>query len=371
MTQLNDTQRACLRQFVDALINQKAARVLIPPYAPQPGFWFGGGNLVQTHDGAIWLSGRYRNHGDSRTGLAAGQRGIECAIFRSDDQAQSFQRVHTWTKSQLSLPDAAVISIEGTSLHQQADGTWELFVSNEKATAYPEALAAFQKPNTGVWSIERLTGPTPEALDPATLTTVLANHDRPAYLHVKDPVVFDAPDGATAMIFCTHPYTWAACNTGLALRSPGSTDWQVQTWELVSRGPAWDVASTRITARLPVPRLGCFADAPPAALYFYDGAECMRPHEESQRANTRPRGYSCEELSGVFFGWDAEFPQVQRLSETSPWFISPWATGSSRYTECLATEAGILTTWQQARADGSQPLVGHFLPQAEIRRILS
>ena len=52
----------------------------------ETGFWFGGGNMVQDHDGTLWLVGRYRNHGDSRTGLGAGERGLELALFRSDDR---------------------------------------------------------------------------------------------------------------------------------------------------------------------------------------------------------------------------------------------------------------------------------------------
>jgi hypothetical protein len=145
----------------------------------------------------------------------------------------------------------------------------------------------------------------------------------------------------------------------------------VQQWEIGSRGPTWDVAATRITNRLPVPQVGLFAQLPACAIYFYDGAECLRSHEENQQARQRPRGYSCEELGGALFGWDSDFPQLSRLSRLEPFFVSPWGTGCSRYVDTLVTRRGILAVWQQSQADQSQPLVGHFLPMAEVERILA
>jgi hypothetical protein len=119
-----------------------------------------------------------------------------------------------------------------------------------------------------------------------------------------------------------------------------------------------------------VPKLGCFADAPDCAIYFYDGAECLRSHEENQRAHSRPRGYSCEELGGALFGWEADFPHMERLSRLAPLFVSPWGTGCSRYADCLITDKGILAVWEQSQPDQSQPLVGHFLPLARVAEIL-
>lgn len=371
MQKLSMTQSTCLKTLLATLIQQEEARILIPPYEAQSGFWFGGGNLVEDHRGSIWLSGRYRNHGDSRTGLEAGQRGLECAIFRSDDQGQSFIKVHSWSKGDLSYPGHNVLSIEGTALHQCIDGSWELFISTEKDMSYPEPLKNFQKPGTGVWTIDRLWGKSLETLDPSTLTPVLENTEHPEYLHVKDPVVFEVPNGDTALVFCTHPFTWASGNTGLALRQPGQNQFQIQTWEVVSRGATWDVASTRITGHLSIPHVGCFADAPACSVYFYDGAECMRSHTENLRAHKRPRGYSCEEISGAFFGWDGVFPQMERLSQLAPLFLSPWGTGCSRYIETLVIEDGILAVWQQSQDDLSQPLVGHFLPMDDVQRILT
>ena len=360
-----------LIQFLTALIDQQKAQVLVPPYANASGYWFGGGNLVPDASGKTWLCGRYRNFGDSRTGLASGTRGLECAILCAHNQSQDFTKICSWSKTDLSYGERSVLSIEGTALHQLPDGTWELFISSEKELAYPDEIASFQKPGTGVWTIDRMTGPAPDQLEPATLEPILENFTRVEYLHVKDPVVYDDAHGNTLLIFCSHPFSWTSSNSGLAVRTPDANHFTVQAWEVVGRGPAWDVAATRITSRLTIPQVGVFADAPPCAIYFYDGAECLRPLEENQRAHSRPRGYSCEEIGGAFFGWDSEFPHMARLSALDPLFISPHGTGCSRYVETMVTADGVWAIWEQGQADESQPLVGHFLPMAEVVRLLS
>ncbi|MEZ5302723.1 MAG: hypothetical protein R3F11_19110 [Verrucomicrobiales bacterium] len=126
-----------------------------------------------------------------------------------------------------------------------------------------------------------------------------------------------------------------------------------------------------MTERLAVPKLGIFADAPDCALYFYDGAECLRPLDENPKAVRRPRGYSCEEIGGVAACADGEFPRLRRLSVNFPLFVSPHGTGCSRYVSAIALEGGIIAAWQQGQADGSQPLVGTFTPMDEVARILS
>jgi hypothetical protein len=122
---------------------------------------------------------------------------------------------------------------------------------------------------------------------------------------------------------------------------------------------------------MPVPQVGRFAGQEPCAVYFYDGAECLRSHEENPLARSRPRGYSCEEIGGAFWGWGGAFPAMQRLSPLRPMFVSPWGTGCSRYVSTLVTGDGILATWEQGQADGSQPLVAHFLSAEQVERMLS
>jgi hypothetical protein len=155
------------------------------------------------------------------------------------------------------------------------------------------------------------------------------------------------------------------------LRKPDGDVFAIQSWEMVPRGASWDVAVTRITSCLFLPSLGVFADSEPVAVYFYDGAECMRSHQENTRAQKRPRGYSCEEIGGAFVGWERAFPKMERLSRLEPLFISPWGTGSSRYVDCLVNNEGVLAIWQQSQQDGSQPLVRNFLPMDVVEEILS
>ena len=360
-----------LVRLAEALVDQEAARVLVEPAVRSEGYWFGGGDLVRDSHGCYWLCGRYRNHGDSRTGVGAGERGLELAVFRSDSPLGPFEKALSFSKQDLSVTGHPVVSIEGASLHLTEMGV-ELFVSTEKAKPYPDAIHAFQKPGTGYWDIDVMSAETVGELDPSRLRPAIGS-ETPATLHVKDPVAFALPgeEEHTALVFCSHPFTWASSNTGLAVREAGESKFQIENFELMPRGAVWDVAATRVTDRLAVPPLGVLADVPPLSLYFYDGAECLRRLDESEQAVSRPRGYSCEELGGLAVGYDETFPSIRRLTVDGPLFVSPHGTGCSRYVSTLVTGDGILATWQQSQDDLSQPLVGHFLPMAEVERLLS
>lgn len=357
-----------LVRLARALVDQERARVLVPPSRDRAGFWFGGGNLVREPGGDLLLIGRYRDAGDSRTGLAQGPRGRELALFRSQDGGRSFGKVRSWSKADFAGRDR-VLSIEGSALWLRR-GRVEVLVSSERDRPYPRAMRSFQKPGTGVWAVDRFSAPSLDELDPGSgLERLLAGRD-PAYLHLKDPSL--SPGfcrGQTLLLYCAHPYTWSSSTSGYAVLArgglrPGSPDF-------LPRGSTWDVAATRVTCRLPVPAVGAFAGLPPSSLYFYDGAECLRPHPAHARAVARPRGYSCEELGGLAWGFDAEFPRLRRLSRLAPLFVSPAGTGCSRYAQVLAeTDGGLFAIWQQSAAGGAQPLVGHRLSAARVERLL-
>jgi hypothetical protein len=360
-----------LINLLTALIDQQAARVLVPPYDASSGYWFGGGNTVRLEDGTLVLCGRYRNFGDSRTGVAAGARGLELALFESKDNGRTFAETGSWSKQDLSHRTGKVLSIEGAALLAAPDGGCELYVSTEKDVAYPEEVKDYQKPTTGVWSIDVFRGDDVNSLDVSAIQPALSEDLEPGYLHVKDPVPYATGNGDTVLVFCDHPFTWTSANTGYATRPADGETFTVQTWQMVGRGPAWDVAGTRITCRMPVPGVGAFADIEPLSVFFYDGLECCRQHEENPTAVKRPRGYSCEELGGALYGFNAEFPSLLRLSRVKPFFVSPWGTGCSRYVDVLASDDGLFATWQQSQEDQSQPLVGHFLDLDQVTRVLS
>ncbi|MEC9124148.1 MAG: exo-alpha-sialidase, partial [Verrucomicrobiota bacterium] len=234
-------------------------------------------------------------------------------------------------------------------------------------------LLTFQKAGTGVWSIDRLSfeEADPAFLSSATLSPVLSSSEG-GTLHLKDPVVFHSAEGSTQLLYCSHPFSWASSNTGLATRSPRGGSFVIQTSNVLSRGPSWDVACVRVTERLALPKVVALADLPSVSLYFYDGAECLRPLEENPNASTRPRGYSCEELGGLAWGFDDEFPKIRRISTDFPCFLSPHASGCSRYVSSIFLGDGsLIAAWQQASPDGAQPLVGNSLSAMEVARILS
>ncbi len=363
-----DPAEAALVALLRELVDQERATVVVPPHAAVDGFWFGAGNaVVDPGDGAVWLVGRYRDSGDSRTGVLAGARGLELALFRSGDDGRSFVKVAAWSKADLSRL-GGVTSIEGSALARRADGGWELFVALEKDEAYPKPVAALQKPGTGVWSIDRLTGPRPDAVDAATQAPCLAGSE-PEALHVKDPVLHR--EGSVTHLYASvHPASWASSNTAWATRDGDDTAFAVRDWQFAPRGPLWDVAVTRVTHRWPVPRNGRFADLPARSVYLYDGAECMRPLDENPMAAARPRGYSCEELGGALWSPDDHPAALRRLSRWAPLFVSPHGTGCSRYLSLVRIGDELVALWQQGQPDGSQPLVAHRLPWARVVALL-
>jgi hypothetical protein len=356
-----------LTQLSKLLIDQDKARVIVAPQQPSTGFWFGGGNMIQDVSGHLWVVGRFRNHGDSRTGLGAGERGLELAIYRSVDNGKTFEKAISFSKADLSSDDAEVLSIEGSALRQTGSGI-ELFVSTEKSgIAYPPGLESYLKPGTGVWTIDRLTASEMTSLCDAKVEPFLSSDD-PRFVHVKDPFI-GQHSGEPCLMFCSHPFCWTSSNTGYVQLSDNGKTLGQPCFDFFPRGFAWDVAMTRGTALMPVPKIGDFSERD-LSLLFYDGGECVRNLDEHQSAVKRPRGYSCEELGGVAYIENGDLHSVERLSVNQPMFISPHGTGCSRYVDVLVTKEGYYATWQQAQADGSQPLVMNFVPIENVRDLL-
>lgn len=357
-----------LKQVARLLIDQTQARVIVPPQNPSSGHWFGGGNMIQASDGTLWLVGRYRNQGDSRTGLGRGQRGLELAIFRSADLGKTFEKAVSFSKADLSVESREVLSIEGSAMRFVDDGV-ELFVSTEKTgIQYAAGLENYLKPGTGVWTIDRLRASTIDQLRESTVETILETDD-PQFVHVKDPFL-GTNAGEDCLMFCTHPFCWSSSNMGFAPLSDHGIDQNRAQFSCFPRGFTWDVAMSRGTAVLRLPKVGVLADQD-IALLFYDGGECVRNLDEHAAAVQRPRGYSCEELGGVAFYPDDNLQRAERLSVVEPMFVSPFGTGCSRYVDVLATDDHYYATWQQSQADGSQPLVMNVVARSEVEAILT
>ncbi|MGE0756620.1 MAG: hypothetical protein AB7F89_15760 [Pirellulaceae bacterium] len=367
MSRLTPSAERQLIAFARLLVDPDGARVAIPPSKPLPGYWFGGGNVTVGPDGALYLVGRYRDAGDSRTGLAAGERGWALVLFRSHNRGQSFEKIATWTKCDLSQPGREVLSIEGSALRWGDSGV-ELFVSSEKAgIPYPTGLESYRKPGCGVWTIERIAAPTWQELIRAAPETILASDD-PEHLHLKDPRCYES-NGERVLMCCSHPFNWASSNTVFVSLSHGVATGEPPRYGWFPRGTTWDVAMTRGTCLVDMPSQPGW-NGHRVTLLFYDGGECVRDLAQHPAAVARPRGYSCEELGGLAYVLDGDFTRIERLSRTMPLFVSPCGTGCHRYVDVLVTPEGYLATWQQSQTDGSQPLMIRFCERAAAERVL-
>ena len=362
-----------LTPVAERLIDQTNCHPIVAPQQPASGFWFGGGNMTRDESGSLWLTGRYRNHGDSRTGLGKGQRGLELALFRSTDNGNTFEKFIHFSKSDLNVADREVLSIEGTAIRFDPNGV-ELFLSTEKsAIGYPRGLESYLKPGTGVWTIDRKRASDVSGLREAETETILETDD-PQFIHLKDPFL-GTHLGQDVLMFCSHPFCWTSSNTGYVPLSSvenheGGSSHKDAVYEFFPRGFAWDVAITRGTSQLRLPSVGALQGRQ-VDLMFYDGGECVRNLNEHASAVRRPRGYSCEELGGVAFCEDGDLQTLQRLSVVAPMFISPHGTGCSRYVDVFFDGEDYYATWQQAQDDGSQPLVMNKVAAGEIERLLT
>jgi len=318
------------------------------------GYWFGGGNMAAGPDGRLYLCGRYRNAGDSRTGLDLGDRGKELVIFASSDNGDSWTRLLSLDKAAVVPGGQAALSIEGAALRFIADGV-ELFVSSEKAIPYPDAVLEYRKPGTGVWTIERLSAASVEGLASAVPQTIISSNE-PATLQIKDPFLGTAADGSSLLFFCHHSFNWSSSGTGFVRLNETGNQAEAPVFDCYARGPAWDVAITRASCILPLPTSLAPAGS---GLVFYDGGECLRNLDEHAKAVQRPRGYSCEELGGLGYYTDNDPTSFRRISTIFPEFISPDGTGCLRYVDVLETRDSYIATWQQSQPDGSQALMMH------------
>lgn len=366
---MNEVKIRALKAFAAALIQQEKAQIIVPAQQPSPGFWFGGGNMAADREGNLYITGRYRNFGDSRSGTGMGERGLELALFRSVDGGARFDKVRSFSKKELAVGGREVLSIEGSALRITEEGV-ELYVSTEKTgRPFPAGLEHFQKPGTGSWTIEVMKAESVEALGSGGCETILENSD-PRWFNMKDPFLHVQRNGDLLLGYCTHPYNWSSSNTGYVVRTKGASSFTPQNNSFFPRGFCWDVGITRGTAILPVPKTGLFREDD-LNLLFYDGGEAMRYYEPHASAVSRPRGYSCEELGGLAFLTGDTMESVSRISIALPLFVSPHGkTGCSRYVDVLDTEEGWFSTWQQSQKDGSQPLVMHFLSRKEGEAIL-
>jgi len=361
---LNET----LAEIAEVLVNQKNAEVIIPARKPENGYWFGGGNMIADEKGNLYISGRYRNSGDSRTGIGKGERGKELAIFKSTDGGRKFEKIISFEKPDLGVNGWEILSIEGTALHKIPGGV-ELYISTEKiGRPFAEGYSNYHKKGTGSWTIEKIAAASVEELNPGESVTVIDCRD-PRWFNIKDPFIYNPAEGNLILGFCSHPFNWASSNSGFATIEPGAVEVSAVNYDYFPRGFCWDVGITRATCFIDLPRKGKLSGRQ-YSLCFYDGGEAMRNYPQHNKAVSRPRGYSCEELGGVGYFTENKPETIQRLSIAEPMLISPFGTGSSRYVDILEHNEEYLITWQQSQKDGSQPLVLNRVDKKTVLNII-
>ena len=218
---MTDAKKQKLLDFSKALVDQEKAKIIVPAQEAKSGFWYGGGNMAADENGNLYVTGRYRNFGDSRTGTGAGVRGLELAIFKSSDKGETWNKVKSFTKKDLNIGDWEVLSIEGTALNFADDGV-ELFISTEKLNRpFVEGMKEFHKPGTGSWTIELMKADSVEDLSTDNYKTIMESRDA-RWFNVKDPFLYKNRGGDLILGYCTHPFNWSSSNTGYSVRKKGS-----------------------------------------------------------------------------------------------------------------------------------------------------
>jgi hypothetical protein len=283
----------------------EAGVTVLEPAASGPGNWVGCPSVLEDPSrGGILLAYRKRRP----RGGPSPDRGFECCIAESADGI-TFTELWRVTKEEL-----ATESMERFCLHRDPDGRYLLYLS------YVDAA-------DGRWRIDVCEARLPDAFDVRTATPVLTAA-RTGTDGVKDPYVLRVGP-AYYMYVSTFLTASGPAPTSLAVSVDGVRfEWLGET---LGVGEGWDRYQARLSGILPLER---------GFLGFYDGAA-------SADEDT-------EERLGVALSFDLR--RWQRLSVGEPWLVSPHASGSLRYVDCLHRGAEAWLYYEYAREDGAHDL---------------
>jgi hypothetical protein len=283
----------------------EAGRTILAPGDEGPGNWVGCPSVfADPSRGTILLAYRKRRP----RGGQPPDRGYECCIAESADGVR-FTELWSVTKEEL-----ATESMERPCLRRDPDGRYLLYLS-------------YLDPADGRWRIDALEADSPEGFDVRGAKRVLTAAETGTDA-VKDPYVVRVGP-AYYMYVSTFLTAAGPAPTSLAV----SLDGLRFRWlgETLGVGAEWDRYQARLTSILPLER---------GFLGFYDGAG-------SADEDT-------EERLGIAVSFD--LVRWQRLSLEEPWLVSPHATGSLRYVDCLRRGGEAWLYYEHARADGSHEL---------------
>ena len=308
-----------------ALCDYTRSVVVREPPGSGAGSWAGApGAFYDPQDGCVYLTYRYR-----RPRGVEPDRGGETRLAHSRDGI-AFEDLCALTKDQFDSP-----SIERCAIQRAPDGAWLWYVS------YVDGA-------DGRWRTDLLEASRPDAFDPSA-RSLLFDASAPGIEGVKDPwIVRMGPVWYMLLSYATSPDAAASdddkhgtadiYNTGLTQSCTAlATSLDGRTWHWQgdvlhpTRPGAWDSYATRLT---------CFLPHGASWLGFYDGSASVEGNYE-ERAGIA--------VGGDPFAWHS-------LSPDRPALVSPHASGSLRYIDCITDRTRRLLYFEAARPDGSHDL---------------
>ena len=278
---------------------------ILAPAASGPGHWVGCPSVLDDPArGTILIAYRKRRP----RGGPPPDRGYECCIAESRDGI-AFETIWTLTKDEL-----ATESMERFCLQRDPDGRYLLYLS-------------YVDPRDGRWRIDVVEARAPDGFEVGSARKVLSAADTGTDA-VKDPYVVRV-GRAYYMYVSTFVTADGPAPTSLAVSVDGLRfHWLGET---LAVGDRWDRYQARLSGILRLD--GLF-------LGFYDGAASAAEDTEERLGIA---------LSSNLRHWT-------RLSVEDPWLVSPHATGSLRYVDCLERDGEWWLYYEYATADGSHEL---------------
>jgi hypothetical protein len=312
---------------------------IFTPEASEKGYWVGcPGVLYEPAPRRFLLTYRQR-----RPRGATLDRGWRCAVAESAD-GRSFKDIWSVTKDQLSTP-----SMERFSLFRATDGRYRLYIS-------------YVDPVDNRWRIDSIEANSPDGFRLEDRVAVFTA-DSTNTEGIKDP--YTVRVGQTTYLFATiararaftqeerslahatadiHNTGLTTAPTGLAVSEDEGGTWSWQG-EALAGGDGWDAYECRLNSVFPMDE---------GYVGFYDGSATV---EENY-----------EEHCGLAVSSDLR--EWRRLTVSSPWVVSPHASGSLRYEAAVRAESEVFLYYEYARPGGAHELRLSRFPEDEWHGML-
>ena len=294
-------------------------QTVLEPTGAGTGYWVGAPSVC--YDGEVARFYLYYRVREPRP-----VRGKECRIAVSEDGLH-FRTI--WSATQVEIGTS---SMEGACLCRTPAGRWRLYLSYVHAS-------------DSRWRVDLLEAGSIETLDVCQRRTILTPDDCGTEA-VKDPwVAMVGPLYIMLASIATRPTAAGQVlhasgdayatgmvkgSTGIALSEDG-IKWRWQGEVFAPSASGWDKWAARLNSLVYVP---------PVWLGFYDGAADVTENYE--------------ERCGLVVSTDLR--HFERVSASGPAMVSPYASGSIRYTDGIYAQGAYWFYYEFARADGAHEL---------------